>query len=84
MVGEYVKKPVVVEALLWTGVNVDEALEFCGIRAALTVHEEESKLFVNTLEDWVRCPVGHLIVKGVRGEVYPCDPGIFEETYNSV
>lgn len=29
-------------------------------------------------------PDGYIIIRGVRGEYYPCEPGIFQETYNII
>lgn len=41
-------------------------------------------LFVGTLEGVCWCPLGHWIVRGVRGELYPVESGIFEATYEPV
>ena len=84
MIGEYRKKPVVVEAIPWTGENRKEVSDFVlGARRSLSWSRDDW-LQIKTLEGWVNCPVGHLIIKGVAGEVYPCDPDIFAQTYESV
>lgn len=36
---------------------------------------------IDTLEGTMRADVGDWIIKGVKGELYPCKPDIFEETY---
>jgi hypothetical protein len=83
---KYRKKPVVIEALQWTGENVNEVLEFVN-RAdiRITNHmrdgEMKSEIHIHTLEGPMHASQGDWIIKGVRGEFYPCKPDIFEETY---
>ena len=36
---------------------------------------------VKTLEGLMNCELGYWIIKGVKGEFYPCKPDIFEATY---
>lgn len=33
---------------------------------------------------WIPCPVGHFVVKGVRGEFYPISPAALEQSYDEV
>ena len=37
-----------------------------------------------TLEGTMRADVGDYVITGVKGEVYPCKPDIFEATYEPV
>lgn len=39
---------------------------------------------VHTLEGAMVCNVGDWIIRGVKGELYPCKPDIFEATYEPV
>ena len=39
---------------------------------------------IHTLEGVMRAEVGDWIIRGVRGELYPCKPDIFEATYEAV
>lgn len=39
------------------------------------------ELFINTLEGVYHVSVGDYIIRGVAGEIYPCKPDIFEQTY---
>jgi hypothetical protein len=73
----YRKRPVVVEAVQWTGDNFEEVLRFTGgIGVA-----DESGLYIS-LPDWTMyAEPGSYIVKGVRGEFYPVRPLVFHETY---
>lgn len=79
---KYRKKPVVVEAVQWTGKNQTEIDKFCGMNV---VWSENKKMFlVLTLEGTMLASIGDYIIKGVNGEFYPCKPDIFEKTYEKV
>lgn len=78
---KYRKKPVIIDAIQWTGENSDEAFWFAGPFIYVDLHDE---LVIQTLEGNLRAKVGDYIIKGVNGEVYPCKPGIFEKTYERV
>ena len=41
----------------------------------------QSKLIIKTLEGELVAMQGDYIVKGIKGEFYPCKPDIFEQTY---
>lgn len=76
------KKPVVVEAVHWTGMNLEEVNAFLddGMDEELF---PDAPITIETLEGDVTAQVGDWIIKGIKGEVYPCKPGIFEATYES-
>lgn len=85
---KYVKKPIPIEAVQWDGTNTSELMRFSrDIR--FIYHEGEDKkvsteMYVHTLEGDLYAKVGDYIIKGIRGEVYPCAREIFEETYEEV
>lgn len=74
----YRKKPVVIEAVQFTGKNQTEIMRFVG-GDINEIYEE--CIFINTLEGKMRGDIGDFIIKGVNGEFYPCKPDIFEKTY---
>ena len=39
---------------------------------------------INTLEGIMYGSVGDWIIRGVQGEIYPCKPDIFDQTYEAV
>lgn len=39
---------------------------------------------IETLEGTMRASHGDYIIKGIQGEIYPCKPDIFKETYEEV
>lgn len=88
---KYRKKPVVVEAFKWTAdinqtedpVWMLEALE-CGEAWFENCGTKEVKLVIKTLEGNHIANPGDYIIKGIKGELYPCKPDIFEQTYETV
>lgn len=73
------KKPVVIEAIQFGGRNHDEVADFCAPHA-IEVGGNWT-LLIPTLEGTHTAQTGDWILKGVKGEVYPCKPDIFEATY---
>jgi len=82
------KKPVVVDAMRWTGSNHFELMrwaESLGIEARWHFDSlPEPEVQITTLEGVMRASVGDWIVVGVKGEQYPCKPDVFEATYEPV
>lgn len=91
---KYRKKPVVIEAYYYDhellGIEpkrmetkwLAEAFELGVLyfkRPSLVLPYE---LYVKTLEGEMKVSVGDYIIKGVKGELYPCKPDIFEATYD--
>jgi hypothetical protein len=80
---EYRKKPVVVHAVQWTGINLDEVLDMCLTTGSVRrgIGSESSSLFIDTLEGTMRADKMDWIIRGVKDELYPCKPDIFEQLY---
>lgn len=86
------KKPVAIEAVKWTGDNLREIIDFTGLHPSANkwswaeyeavVQREGLKIF--TLEGAMMASVGDWIIKGVKGEFYPCKSDIFVATYETV
>ena len=82
----YRKKPVEVEAFRWTGgqdQTEDPAWIVEAIRAGV-VSVRYPYLYIDTLEGTHTANPGDYIIRGVKGELYPCKPDIFEMTYEEV
>ena len=86
------KKPVEIEAIQYTGDNFDEIYEWArGDKAASEApivcgnkpdgSNDLDALWISTLEGNMKAIKGDWIIKGVKGEFYPCKPDIFKETY---
>jgi hypothetical protein len=89
--GFYRKKPVVIEAFKWTGdeEQTEDPLWITDAMRHGSVHfenlyTESVKLLINTLEGVMTANRGDYVIKGVKGEIYPCKPDIFEATYEQV
>lgn len=79
------KKPVTVEAVQWTGDNVNELWDVFGAENIYGPTEKNPDwLIITTLEGDMRANVGDWIIRGVMGELYPCKPDVFAETYEPV
>lgn len=84
-VARYRKKPVVIEAVLWDGklTTVEPLMD--GSTSDIVEQELcDPALLIPTLEGVMRAEVGDWIIKGVKGELYPCKPDIFAATYEAV
>ncbi len=75
------KKPVVIDAVQWNGSNVPDVMEFMDWRN--TTYDEHG-LRIHTLEGTHSAMPNDWIIKGVKGEFYPCKPDIFAATYEPV
>jgi hypothetical protein len=79
---KYRKKPVVIEAVQWTGQNFGEIHM---LNHDITGAPQDSHaLYIPTLEGVMRADLGDWIIKGVAGEFYPCKDSIFKATYEPV
>ena len=70
---KYRKKPVIIEAIQWTGKNLSEIDNFMGG----TVENKGTTLIIHTLEGDMKANIGDYIIKGVNGEFYPCKSDLF-------
>lgn len=78
------KKPVEIDAVQWTGVNRNAVAEFIATTAVSTVVTYlADEIHINTLEGTMIASQGDWIIRGVKGELYPCKPDIFEATYEA-
>jgi hypothetical protein len=84
-VNKFRKKPVVIEALQFTSTNWYEIGAFAGKKAGIAHKTGEPDVcLIKTLEGEMRASKGDWIIKGVKGEFYPCKPDIFQQTYEAV
>jgi hypothetical protein len=92
------KKPVEIQAKHWDGsiegatVIIDWVLAGAGTaryRECTTSHDERTShcvpaIAIDTLEGTMKADPGYWIIRGVKGEFYPCEPDIFAATYEAV
>ena len=89
----FTKKPVTIQAIQWTGENLREVITFTDGPPDTRSHHTgmawddyrdlvaRDGLKIYTLEGEMLASPGDWIIRGVKGELYPCKPDIFQETY---
>ena len=85
MAKKYRKKPVVIEAAQFDG-SERSIVEILALQSdkVKVLREDAGDLMIPTLEGLMRASVGDYVIRGVQGELYPCKPDIFEQTYDLV
>lgn len=83
---KYRKKPVVVDVVQFDGWNWREVYQFMSNEPLLFTCDfiQYETIEINTLEGKMTASIGDFIIKGVKGEFYPCKPDIFALTYEPV
>jgi len=85
---KYRKKPVVIDAIQFTGyASLNKMCNFWAgpfMDVADFDEEEKENFFIETLEGNHCVSLNDWVIKGVKGEFYPCKPDIFEMTYEKV
>ena len=74
------KKPVCVEAVLFRFGEQDGELA-ADATAGRIRYPEDGTMLIQTLEGVMCAQPGDWVIRGVKGELYPCKPDIFEMTY---
>lgn len=87
-VKQYRKKPVVIEAVQYTGENAEDIFKWMRANdtgeAAYEDLEDDDGIVIITIEGAMLARPGWFIIRGVAGEFYPCEPEIFALTYEEV
>ena len=93
---KYRKKPIVIEAFCFDGDLIASHGGYYVPDWAAEAHQRGElyydsfedgppcDLFIKTLEGHMHVQVGDYVIQGVKGEIYPCKPDIFEATYEKV
>lgn len=86
---KYRKKPVIVEAWVFTRDSIKLADSWVrryqnDINLISLVGDDVLYIEIKTLEGTMVADLGDYIIKGIKGEFYPCKPDIFEATYELV
>lgn len=71
---KYMKLPTIVEAIQYTGENLEACKKFC---PNLDSANTGTSVYIHTLEGTMECSLFDFIVKGIHGEFYPCKEEIF-------
>lgn len=79
---QFRKKPVVIEAFRYWLDSPPKWFRNQVTASQIVAHETHCE--IHTLEGIMRGEVGDYIIQGIKGEIYPCKPNIFELTYESI
>ena len=79
---KHIKDSITTEAIQWTGDNWEEIIEF--VKSYDKIREYSDKLEIATPEGNLTASIGDYIIRGIKGEFYPCKPDIFELTYTAL
>ena len=95
VIEQYTQKPVTIEAIRLTDDHVSRTNVYNFINGISEPKEPgefwpyhdftrwiDDNFPIKTLEGTMRASYGDYIIKGVKGEFYPCKPDIFEMTYS--
>lgn len=88
---KYMKKPVVIDAIQWDGSWGGKAAIERAFPELNTTHisghlpsNTIRQWCIGTLEGYHQVSAGDFVIRGVKGEFYPCKPDIFALTYDKV
>lgn len=82
---KYKKKPVIIDAILITEDNMDEVAKVTGHYSVFEATSDELPYIeIRTLEGNMKARPGEWLIRGIKGEYYPCKPEIFDATYELV
>lgn len=96
MIKKYIKKPVKIEAIQLKEDNIIEVFDFldeANYKETKSTEEledfnqrmlKQGYIEIKTLEGIMKASFGDYIIKGIKGEFYPCKPYIFQATYEEV
>jgi hypothetical protein len=76
---QYKKKPITISALQFDGENLEDIRAFCTPQPIRT--DILNTVVIPTREGDMVAGMGDYIIRGVKGEFYPCKPDIFAATY---
>lgn len=86
LIKKFIKKPIVIEAFEWDGKS--ETLDSPEIKLFMANNPhfrgEQGSVFIHTLDGVMEARPGDFIVKGIKGDIYPCKADAFWKTYEEI
>ena len=82
---KYRKKPVVIEAWLFDMESKNQVYNNITCNHSADFDADGNPVIkIQTLEGVMTANLGDYIIKGIKGEFYPCKPDIFDATYEAL
>lgn len=78
----YKTKPCEIEAIQYTVDNLAEILQWG--KGDIFFNVLNGNLYIDTLKGRMRADVYDYIIKGLKGEFYPCRPDVFKKKYERI
>lgn len=78
---KFKKRPVIIDAWQWPGSHTEDMPLWLGVSE---ITYDDGCLYIETLKGSMRAEPNDWIIKGVKGELYPCKPDIFLLTYEAI
>lgn len=83
-VKSYKTLPVVIEAVQLVKENVPFLVDWADLEVIELNEGESYQYLVRTLEGVMEAKLNDFIIKGLRGEFYPCKPDVFKKKYSKI
>lgn len=82
----YETKPCMIQAIEFDGCNHEDIFKWTDGKVVSAKPWKDAYLVleIKTLEGTMDCLVGDFIIKGLRGEFYPCKPDVFHQKYRCI
>ena len=82
---KYKKKPIIIEAWQLTKENKDQVFNNITCNKAPDWDDKGNEIIkIQTLEGVMIARLGDYIIRGIKGEFYPCKEDVFEATYELI
>jgi len=79
------KRPIIIEAVQFTEETKNQVFNFVSCnRYPVWDSNDNPALCIQTLEGEMTANIGDWIIKGIKGEFYPCKDDIFRATYEAI
>lgn len=79
----YKTKPVEIEAIEWLGIEIATEILDWG-EGKINIETNPVRMTIQTLEGVMTASKGDFIIKGLKGEFYPCKPDVFHLKYEEI
>lgn len=80
----FIKKPVVIEAMQFTEDTKNQVFNWVTCNRCANFENGKSILTIQTLEGVMNVSLNDWVIKGTKGEFYPCKPDIFAQLHDAV
>lgn len=77
-------KKVQIQGVKWTGDNFIEIANFVDDASSIDLLDNDLDVWNQLEMQWINCPLEHWVLKGLKGEFYPCEEEVLFAKYRIV